>query len=42
MLVEELLELPVGTQVVGELQITKTVARRCRIHETRAPLHSMG
>jgi hypothetical protein len=25
MLVEELLELPVGTQVVGELQITKTV-----------------
>ncbi len=25
MLVEELLELPVGTQVVGEVQITKTV-----------------
>lgn len=25
MLVEELLELPVGSQVVGELQITKTV-----------------
>ena len=25
MLVEELLELPVGTQVVGALQVTKTV-----------------